>query len=177
MGLADAGARLAIVLSTAQIGGLLIGGLAGDRLASRDPRGYLWLCAGSSLAAMPFLVLALLAPRPGLALAALFPAFVLGLVQGAPALAAIQALTGPQSRALAVSTYFAIVNILAGLGSVAVGLLSDGLRPTLGAAALGASLLAAVILCNPLSALSFLMAARRLRHELGLAARPVTAPA
>lgn len=165
LGLGEIGWKLALVLGFSQMIGLFVGGLAGDRLSRRDPRWLLWIGAAASALAAPFIVVALASADPDVAFLALVPAFMVGLVQGAPALAAVQAIVGPEARALGTSIYLAIVNIVSGLGSQAVGILSDALKPGAGALSLSYALIGAALTGCLLSALHFLAGARTIRAD------------
>lgn len=165
----EAGARLAVVLGCGQAIGILAGGLAGDRLAARDPRWYLWICTASSLSVIPFVTAAMLAPAPAWALAALLPAFAFGLLQGAPAMAVVQGLAPRESRALAASTYLLIVNVVSGLGSQAIGFGSDWLAASGIDRPLGTALTLVALTCAVWSAAHFRLAARSLASDLGAA--------
>lgn len=167
LALGDIGLRLAPILGGSQMLGLLLGGVIGDRLARGDQRWYAWICAAASVLPVPFVAFALFWPEPDVAMLMLFPAFMFGLLQGAPALAMVQAIAGPGSRALATSGYLLVVNVLSGLGAQAIGLLSDGFRPSLGGAALGVAIMLVVLLCGLWSAVHFLLGARALPADLG----------
>jgi hypothetical protein len=163
---ADAGLKLALVLGVSQMLGLFAGGLLGDRLSAADRRAYLWLCAAASALAAPLLAGALLVPGADAALTLLFPALLIGLMQGAPALASIQAVAGPHMRATAVAAYLVVVNVLAGLGAQLVGVLSELWRPQFGTSALGTALVAVIAVCGPWSALHFWLASRRILKDI-----------
>jgi len=163
--LGEVGASLAIVLASSQAIGLLVGGFAGDLLAKRGARWYLRLAAGASLASAPFLFLALSGPGANVAFAALLPGFAIGLLQGVPALSAVHAVTEPEHRGVAIAVYQMVVNVVAGLGPLVIGLLSERLTATLGAAALGVAILSVALPAGAWSALHFWVGSRRIEGD------------
>jgi len=79
-------------------------------------------------------------------------------------------LVGLSMRATASAILFFIINIIGlGLGPWSVGLLSDLLTPSFGAAALGMALLYIVPPIMMMSALFFYAASRNLQRDLSLA--------
>jgi len=164
------GATLAWVLGGAQLIGLATGGVLGDVLAGRDGRWYLWLCTAGSLLPIPFYAIALLAAGPNMAFIAIFPAIMLGVLQSAPALAVVQGVAGVRMRAVAVATYLVIVNLIAGVGSPLIGLLSDWLRPSMGSTALGAAILIVALPFSLWSSWHFWLGARTVREDFAAAA-------
>lgn len=167
----EVGTKLALVLGLSQFIGLAVGGVLGDRLSRRDGRWYMWICAAGSLLPMPFYAAALLSPRADLAFLALIPVFIFGLLQGAPAVAIVQGLAGPRMRAVAVATYLVVVNVIAGGGPQLIGLLSDRLGPSLGASALGVSILGVALPFSVWSGWHFWRGARTLRADFAAALR------
>jgi predicted MFS family arabinose efflux permease len=159
------GLPLALTLGLSQMLGLLFGGVISDRIARRDRRGYLWVCTAASLLATPFLAGGLLAGDPQIAMWLIFMGFAFGLLQGAPALATIQSIACPSYRAVSISGYLVIVNLIGGLGSQFIGLLSDWLSASLRQQSLGAALLIGSSVAGPWSALHFLLAARGLTRR------------
>ena len=170
MGIGEVGTKLALVLGVSQLIGLTLGGALSDKLAQRDARWYMWVCAMASLTPMPFYAMALLWPTPGIALLAVFPAFLFGIVQGGPEFAVIQNASGPRMRAVAAASYFLIVNVMGGIGSQLMGLLSDLFTPALGGDALRVSMLAVSLVFSLMSGWHFWWGARTVRADFAAAA-------
>ena len=157
--------------------GMLLGGVVGDRAASRRPEGRLIAPAAALLLAVPCL-LWFLEQRPGEATAAvalLALAMFLLYVYYAPVYATIHDVVEPSLRGTAMAVYFLAMYLLgASVGPVAAGALSDHLAALeaarAGSAEIGEAFRAAglhqalylvPLLCLPL-VLSLLIAARRL---------------
>jgi predicted MFS family arabinose efflux permease len=160
MPLAKAGFGLAMVLGFSQLLGLAAGGAIADRLSRRDRRWPLWLCALASLLAPPLLIVALGATTPLTALILLFPAFVVGLLQGGPAVSTVQALADPAERGFTIALYLLVVNLISGMGAQLIGLLSDALGAWAGRPALSAAMSAVASVFCCWSAFHFWRAAR-----------------
>lgn len=126
------------------IGGMLgaiAGGYLADRLGARDRRWLIWICAISVLISVPFSFVTYLHPDRTLALLAFAPAMLLGVMYLGPSLTALQALAGPNLRAVSVSIFYLFNNLLGlGAGAWVTGLLSDKLRASSGEASLRHSL-------------------------------------
>jgi hypothetical protein len=86
-----------------------------------------------------------------------------------PSFAVVQELVDPQRRALGAAWFLCVTNLLAGLGPLAVGLLSDLLAPTAGPEALRRALMMAVPL-GLWAAAHYVGAARALVRTSGDAA-------
>ncbi|WP_338424896.1 spinster family MFS transporter [Sphingopyxis kveilinensis] len=113
--------------------GMLAGGWLGDRFGGRNFEGYMTVCALAAALAIPFFVLALLAPSWGWAVAALIPASVLGSVWGGPVFALIPSIVAPNMRATAVAVGLFGINLIGhGAGPLFTGLLSDYFATTHG---------------------------------------------
>ncbi len=174
--LSEVGAKLALVLAASQAVGLLAGGVLGDLLARRNARWPLRLCAAASLLPIPLYGLIFAGGAgPGAAFLLLLPAFAIGLLQGAPALAAVHAVSASQTRGVAVATYLVVVNVVAGFGALFIGLLSDRLSTKLGPAGLGVAVLAVAIPFGVWSALHFSLASRRVVTDTARAPMGATA--
>jgi predicted MFS family arabinose efflux permease len=168
-GLSTAAAGIALAVLLGALGGLgtLAGGWLADRLGARDPAWRLRVVALSQLAAVPFWLGALLAgqPSPGIALLAV-PAAVLCFYL-APSFAAVQSLAEPATRALAAALLILVGSLIGlGIGPLAVGVLSDTLRPAYGTESLRLALLVVVPLLA-WSAAHYFAASRTLAADLG----------
>jgi MFS family permease len=136
--LAQAGALTGLSYLAAGLG-LLLGGIGGDWAAGRWASGRLLLPAACLAAAVPCLVVFLLAGHAALAVAALGLGLLLLYVYYAPVYAALQDVVEPTLRGTAMATYFLAMYLLgASLGPVAAGALSD-LFAAQAAAAAGAA--------------------------------------
>jgi len=174
-------AIVSLVFGIAFGGGLLVGTLIGGALgavtARRDPLD-LRLPIFSYMALPPIYWLLLWLPNPWVSLTlVLLAAVVYGL--GNPTFAAAsQSVAAPDERAKALAVLVLGNSIIGyGLGSYAIGLLSDFLTPALGAAALRSALSFGQVF-SILGGLSLVMAAQAIRSERrrGLRLAPTPAP-
>jgi MFS family permease len=166
----EVGIKLGLAIGIAgSIGTLVLGGLVADRLSKRDLRWGLWLLVIGELLLIPGYALVLLAPTGDLAISAFFlPAMLATFFMG-PVLALTQALAPPDMRATAGALLMFIISLIgAGLGPVAVGLLSDLLNPSLGQDGLRAALWLAPVAAG-LAAIAYAMAARTLIPDIARA--------
>lgn len=125
--------------------GIMGGGWLVSRLARRDPRAYGYVPALASLLLAPGLAAALLMQGWQLALALMLVPLTACTVYIAPALALVQNLTPPRSRATAAAILLLMFNIVGlGLGPLFVGMVSDSLRPQFGDDSLRWALMAIV---------------------------------
>lgn len=168
MPLKDAGAWLALALGVSQLIALWTGGVWGDRLAARDVRWYPWLSTIVLLASMPFYFAVFLAADPRVAMAALFFAVLLSLMQTGPQHWVTQAVAGPRMRATASALYFLIVNLIAGWGPQIIGLLSDTLAPTYGGASLGLAMLGIALVFSAWAAAHSWLTSRALVRDIAV---------
>lgn len=106
--------------------------MAADHLGRRDKRWYLWVCGISTLIAIPFAFATFMVDDLYLSIALyLFPV-LFGFMYGGPALAMATGIVSPRMRALTVSIFFFIMNLIGlGVGPWALGRISDALRPAL----------------------------------------------
>jgi MFS family permease len=150
--------------------GSVLGGLLADRLIRHDARWTLWFPAIAYAAAIPTGLAMLMTDdsTTALVLNGLY-AFIVYANNG-PLWAAVFVLFAPTVRA----TTSAITLLVAGsvglaLGPVFVGLISDGLMPSLGSASLRAALI--LVACCSVFVIAFLLiASRSLLSELPKAA-------
>jgi predicted MFS family arabinose efflux permease len=129
----------------AQLLGLYLGGVLGNRLFARssDLRWALWVPMICMAAAQPFKIWALLVPDPWLALFLLLVPSVLNLVYVGPVFALMQQLVGVRLRSLATAVIMLCGSLIGtGLGPLATGLISDALQPAFNAESLRWSLIA-----------------------------------
>ena len=106
--------------------GTFIGGWVGDRWARRTPAAFLWLSALATLAAVPFVWLALAAAAPRLYTLGMVVAEFLLFLSTGPVNAAIVNLVSPLERATAVAlSVFAIHLFGDAISPFLIGLVSD----------------------------------------------------
>jgi predicted MFS family arabinose efflux permease len=166
LGTAAAGVVLAVLLGGLGGAATLAGGWLADRLGARDPAWRLRVVAVALVVAAPFWPAALLVSHPLAALACLaVPAAALCFYL-APSFAAVQSLAEPSTRALAAALLLLVGSLIGlGLGPLAVGVLSDALRPAHGADSLRFALLVTVPLLA-WSAAHYYAASRTLAADL-----------
>jgi MFS family permease len=165
---------IALVFGTAGTAGA---GLISDWLSGRDQRWYMWVPAYSTLASVPFLVLVYLWPSGYGALAWDVPRVVAAAMYLGPTAAMVQTLVRPEMRSLAAAILLFIINLVGlGLGPLAIGFVSDQLKPALGPVdSLRYSLLFVVCGTALWSALHYLLAARTLQADMQAKHLPLAA--
>lgn len=166
MPLTEVGAWLSLALGVSQLIGVWLGGVLGDRLAVRDVRWYPWLCGIVMLASAPLYLVVFLSPGPMIALAALFAAVLIAIMQSGPQHWVTQAVAGPRMRATATALYLLIVNLISGFGAQAVGILSDLMKPTYGVDSLGMAIMGVAVVASLWAAVHFWLAARTLQNDI-----------
>lgn len=160
MGSGEIGTWIGLESGIGGVLGLFLTGLLADRLGRRDPRWYLWICAGSIAVYVPFTIAFLLLADPTWALLSYFVPCALSSVYLAPTLALTHQLVGLRMRAVASAISMFILNLIGmGLGPQAVGILSDVLAPEYGDESLRWSLL--VVLGSKVLAVALFLAAGR----------------
>ena len=135
------GVMLALIVGLGGGVGTWTGGWLADRLRARDRRWLLWVPALALAGSVPLWLAVYLAPTAGLALALMvLPGSLLGVPIG-PSFAMVQEFVDPRRRALGAALFLCVTNLVAGLGPLVVGLVSDLLEPTAGAGALRRALM------------------------------------
>lgn len=113
--------------------GIMGGGLLVSRMARRSARAYGLVPALAALLLVPGLAASLLADGWQASLALMLIPLTACTVYIAPALALVQNLTPPRSRATAAAILLLMFNIIGlGMGPLFVGMVSDWLKPDLG---------------------------------------------
>jgi predicted MFS family arabinose efflux permease len=168
--LPQVGLLLAVFYGTLGAIGTVVCGRLVDRLARRDERWRAWFCAianANAAIAVPIMTLS-----PG------FPLAVLGLGLYAvattatygPLLAMLQSLVTSRMRGTVTAIFYLLSYLLgAASGPFIVGHVSDALKPQYGTDSLRYGMLLMGLLYT-WGALHFLLAARRYRHDLAIAA-------
>jgi len=177
LGIAEAGAKLAVAAGLFTALGTLTCGLLADRLAARDLRWLVWLPAVTSALTLPFGLGFAFAPSASLSVLLLAPASFFAGTYFGPVLSAVQGISAPRTRAVAAASV-TIVNNLLGLARAAplAGWLNDSLEPFFGIESIRYSL--AVLLCAHLGAgVLLFLSARTLRSDFQARERlEVTSP-
>jgi predicted MFS family arabinose efflux permease len=152
---------------------LLIGGMVGiwaggwlaDRFGPEKRSRYLTIPAWAFVATLPFYVFGILSPTLWVSFFVLLVPTALGLVWLGPVVSTIQHMVRPDMRATASAVFLFINNLLGiGLGTWALGALSDGLTARFAENALRYSILAGTVFYLFAGAL-FFIAAKRLHKD------------
>lgn len=168
----EIGLWIALITGVGGGAATFLAGYLADRLARRDLRWNLYIPAIAAFIPLPLAPVCFLSSDLTLTLWAAVPILSLTAAFIGPVVATVQQLAPLRMRATAIAVLILIDNVVGlGLGPQFVGLLSDGLRPVLGAASLRVALLAAMA-GSAVSVIGFLFAAHRLRAEIG-ASKPI----
>jgi predicted MFS family arabinose efflux permease len=148
------------VLLIGGLAGIWAGGWLGDRFGHSQHAQFARIPAFAFLATVPFYVLAILSPTLTVSFLVLLVPTALGLAWLGPVISAIQHLVRPDMRATASAIFLFINNLIGiGLGTYAIGALSDTLAMRFGDESLRYSILAGTGF-YVLAALFFFQAAR-----------------
>lgn len=165
MGAAEIGTYLAMVSGIVGGIGTFAGGYICDRFGQNDRRMYVWIPALSLIIFIPLAILSLLSDtKEGALYFYLIPALLSPIYLG-PTFSVVQGMSQLRMRAIAAAGLLFVLNLIGmGLGPMLVGVLSDFLKPQLGAEALRYALIVAVAI-NLWSALHYYLAAKTLRQD------------
>jgi predicted MFS family arabinose efflux permease len=153
------------VLLIGGLAGIWAGGWMGDRFGHSQHANYARIPAFAFLATVPFYVLAILSPTLTLSFLVLLVPTALGLAWLGPVISAIQHVVRPDMRATASAIFLFINNLIGiGMGTYAIGALSDTLAMRFGDDSLRYSILAGTGFYI-LAALFFFLAARWLNQD------------
>lgn len=153
------------LLLTGGVAGVLFGGWIGDRLGGRDRRYYALVPALSYIAGTPLFVAGVLSSHWAVALALFIVPQALVYVWLGPVLTAVQHLVPAHMRATASASFLLINNLIGlGLGSSAIGVVSDALKPGFGPDALRYAI-AIGLGMYLVAGLLMLLASRRLERD------------
>jgi predicted MFS family arabinose efflux permease len=165
MSLLQASLFFGAMLLLGGLAGIWAGGWMGDRFGPAKRGRYLTIPALAFLLTLPFYLLGILAPLPALAFFVLLIPTALGLVWLGPVVTAIQHLVRADMRATTSALFLFIINLLGiGVGTWAIGALSDFLQLRFAADSLRYSILAGTCFYL-LAAALFFAAARRLEAD------------
>ena len=153
------------ILLVGGIAGIWMGGALADRFGAARKRAYALIPAIAFLATIPFYVAAVTSGSLALAFALFLVPTALGLVWLGPVLSSIQHVVPPHMRATASAIFLFVNNLIGiGLGTVALGALSDALSAQFGADSLRYAILAGTVFYLVAAAL-FLLSAKRLERD------------
>jgi MFS family permease len=153
------------ILLIGGLAGIWAGGWLGDRFGTHRRTRYLTIPAVAFLSTVPFYLFGILSPNLVLSFALLLVPTALGLAWLGPVISVIQHLVPPDMRATASAVFLFINNLIGiGLGTLAIGMLSDTLQVRFGQDALRYSIMAGTGF-YVLAAAIFFLAARWLEND------------
>jgi len=163
--LLDASLFYGAVLLVGGLAGIWAGGWLGDRFGHQNQAQYARIPAFAFLATVPFYVLAILSPTLAVSYLVLLVPTALGLVWLGPVISAVQHMVRPDMRATASAIFLFINNLIGiGLGTYAIGALSDTFASRFGDESLRYSILAGTGFYL-LAAVLFFQAARWMKKD------------
>jgi predicted MFS family arabinose efflux permease len=165
LSLLDASLYFGAILLVGGIAGIWLGGSLADRFGAARRRVYAIIPAVAFLATIPFYVAVMVSDSLALSFVLLLVPTALGLVWLGPVLSSIAHVVPPNMRATASAVFLFVNNLIGiGLGTVALGALSDALSARFGADSLRYAILAGTVFYLVAAAL-FLLSARRLERD------------
>lgn len=165
LSLLEASLFFGAILLVGGIAGIWMGGSLADRLGADKRRMYAIIPAIAFLATIPFYVGAVTSTSLVLAFVLFLVPTALGLFWLGPVLSSIQHVVPPQMRATASAVFLFVNNLIGiGLGTVALGALSDALSAQFGADSLRYAILAGTVFYLVAASL-FLLSAKRLERD------------
>jgi predicted MFS family arabinose efflux permease len=165
MTLLEASMYFGTILLFGGIAGIWMGGWLADRFGTAKRRMYAIIPAVAFVFTVPFYIGAVLTHSLPLAFVLFLVPVALGLVWLGPVLSAIQHVVPPQMRATASAVFLFINNLIGiGLGTVALGALSDALSGRYGENSLRYAILAGTSFYL-VAAVLFLLSAKRLERD------------
>ncbi|MCA8900591.1 MAG: MFS transporter [Hyphomonas sp.] len=174
---ADIGLILALLVGLGGGTVTFLSGLMADRLSRKDIRWNMYVPAFAALLPLPFWPVVILVDHSLVAIAALAVPLALGMAFIGPLIATVQTLAPVRMRARAAAIQMLIGNLIGlGLGPLAIGIVSDLLRPHFGDNSLRFALLAGVA-ASILSVAAYVAATRSLRKDIELTGEVSFAPA
>ncbi len=165
LSLLDASLYFGAILLVGGIAGIWLGGSLADRFGAARRRAYAIIPAIAFLATIPFYVAVMISDSLALSFVLFLVPTALGLVWLGPVLSSIAHVVPPNMRATASAVFLFVNNLIGiGLGTVALGALSDILAARFGADSLRYAILAGTVFYLVAAAL-FLLSARRLERD------------
>ncbi|MEJ2534966.1 MAG: MFS transporter [Gammaproteobacteria bacterium] len=163
--LLDASLFYGAILLVGGLAGIWAGGWLGDRFGAEQRSRHVTIPALAFLGTVPFYLLGILSPNLTLTFFVLLVPTALGLAWLGPVISAVQQIVPPDMRATASAVFLFVNNLIGiGVGTWAIGALSDWLRAGYGDEALRYSILAGTGF-YVLAALLFFLAGRRLDQD------------
>jgi len=165
LSLLDASLFYGAILLVGGIAGIALGGTLADRFGANNRGAYVTIPAIAFVTTVPFYVLAILSPNLVMTFIAMLVPTALGLAWLGPVLSAIQHVVTPNMRATASAIFLFINNLIGiGVGTVAIGFLSDSLQQRFGDDSLKYAILAGTSFYL-IAAVLFFLSARPLRRD------------
>jgi MFS family permease len=131
--LLDASLFYGAILLVGGLAGLWLGGSLADRFGTDKRAAYVVIPAAAFIATVPFYAFAILSPNLTMTFFAMLVPTALGLVWLGPVLSAIQHIAPQNMRATTAAIFLFINNLIGiGVGTVAIGMLSDHLQAEFG---------------------------------------------
>jgi MFS family permease len=153
------------ILLIGGLAGIWAGGWLGDRFGQENRGRFALIPAMAFVATIPCYIFGILSPSLLLSFFVLLVPVALGLVWLGPVISTIQHLVRPSMRATASAVFLFINNLIGiGLGTYAIGAISDALLGSFGDDSLRYSILVGTSFYL-LAAIFFFLAARRLNHD------------
>ena len=165
MSLVQASVYYGAILLVGGISGIWLGGWLADRFGAARRRAYALIPAIAFIATVPFFIGAVTSTSLVVSFVLFLVPTALGLVWLGPVLSAIQHIVPPGMRATASAIFLFVNNLIGiGLGSVALGALSDVLSARYGTDSLRYAILAGTVFYFVAAGL-FLLSAKRLERD------------
>jgi predicted MFS family arabinose efflux permease len=153
------------ILLVGGIAGTWLGGSLADRFGEMNRSAYARIPAFAFLAAVPFYLVGVLSPTLMTSVLVMTVPTALGLAWLGPVISAVQHLVPPNMRATASAIFLFVNNLIGiGIGTFAIGAISDGLQDRFGDESLRYAILAGTTFYL-LAASIFLLSARRLEQD------------
>lgn len=163
--LLDASLFYGAILLIGGLAGIWLGGSLADRFGANKRGAYVVIPALAFVATVPFYVVAVLSPNLTTTFFAMLIPTALGLVWLGPVLSAIQHVVPPDMRATASAIFLFINNLIGiGVGTMAIGMLSDSLQAQFGDDSLRYAILAGTSFYI-LAAILFLVSSKYLKDD------------
>jgi len=153
------------ILLVGGIVGTWLGGSLADRFGENNRSAYARIPAFAFLASVPFYLIGVLSPTLVISVLVLAVPTALGLAWLGPVISAVQHLVPPNMRATASAIFLFVNNLIGiGIGTFAIGAISDGLQDRFGDESLRYAILAGTTFYL-VAASIFLLSARRLERD------------
>ncbi len=163
--LLDASLVYGAILLVGGIAGTWLGGSLADRFGETDRSAYARIPAYAFLATVPFYLIGVLSPTLTISVLVLIVPTALGLAWLGPVISAVQHLVPPNMRATASAIFLFVNNLIGiGIGTFAIGAISDGLQARFGEESLRYAILTGTTFYL-MAAIIFLLTARRLEQD------------